>query len=271
LLRGLYTATSAMIAQQRHQEALSNNLANVNTPGYKADQATLRSFPEMLIRQLGQKNIPTTEGLKLPVNNLVGSLNTGVYVQETVPYFEQGTLKETELLTDLALINGVMPDEAGSVFFTVQNENGDIRYSRNGNFTVDGEGYLVTHNGYYVLDAANNRINTDGLEFIVTPEGNVQRDGNEIPLGVMYIENTNDLIKEGHDLFNGENAQAVNPDAAGASFSIKQGFLEGSNVDSAQTMSQMMQAYRAFEMNQRVLKAYDESLGKAVNEVGRLG
>src|SRR5699024_10469581 len=144
MLRGFYTATSGMIAQQRHQEALSNNMANVNTPGFRADQTTIRSFPDMLIRQLGKKTIPTTNELTLPVNNPVGSLNTGVYVQEHVPDFSQGILRETQLITDIALIDGVMPDENGTVFFTVLNEDGDMRYTRNGNFTVDGEGYLTT-------------------------------------------------------------------------------------------------------------------------------
>lgn len=271
MLRGLYTATSGMIAQQRHQEALSNNMANVNTPGYKADQTTLRSFPEMLIRQLGKRTIPTTNELTLPVNNPVGSLNTGVYVQETVPHFAQGSLKETGLSTDLALINGVMPDETGNIFFTVQNENGDIRYSRNGNFTVDGEGYLTTHNGFYVLDNNNNRIFTDGLDFTVTSEGDLLIGDNTVSLNIAYIENANDLVKEGNDLYNGDDAQVVNANDSDARYSIEQGVLEGSNVDTAQTMSQMIQAYRAFEMNQRVLKAYDDSLGKAVNDIGRIG
>lgn len=271
MLRGLYAATSGMIAQQRHQEALSNNLANVNTAGYKADQATLRSFPEMLIHQIGQRKIPTTNELTLPINKQIGSLNTGVYVQETIPHFTQGTLKETGLTTDIALVNGVMPDETGDIFFTVQNENGDIRYTRNGNLAVDGEGYLTTHNGYYVLDEANNPIFTDGLEFIVTPEGEIVLDGETIPLNIAYVANTNDLVKEGNDLYNGEDTVVINAFDSDAQFSVKQQFLEGSNVDTAQTMSQMIQAYRAFEMNQRVLRAYDESLGKAVNDIGRIG
>lgn len=271
MLRGFYTVTSGMIAQQRHQEALSNNLANVNTPGYKADQTALRSFPEMLLRQLGKRTIPTTNELTLPVNNPIGSMNTGVYVQEHIPYFSQGSLKETLLPTDLALENRTMPDENGSIFFTVQNENGDIRYTRNGNFTVDGEGYLTTHHGYYVLDNNNNPIFTDGIDFVVTTEGDIVIGDNTIPLNIAYVENTDDLIKEGHDLFNGEEAQVVNVDGTDAGYTVRQGYIESSNVDTAQTMSQMIQAYRAFEMNQRVLRAYDESLGKAVNDIGRLG
>lgn len=267
MLRGFYTAASGMIAQQRQQEALSNNIANANTPGYKADQAALRAFPEMLLQEIGTKKIPTSRGLSLPLQNPVGSLNTGVYVQETIPGFIQGDMRETGITTDLALVNGVMPDEAGSLFFTVQNEAGDVRYTRNGNFTVDGAGFLVTNQGYYVLDEEGDAIQTNGMEFQVSRDGVLQLEGEDIALGIAYTENANELVKEGDDLFSGD-AGAVPDDAA---YTIQQGFLEQSNVDAMQSMTQMMESYRMFETNQRVLRAYDESLEKAVSEIGRLG
>ncbi|MFD2044452.1 flagellar hook-basal body protein [Ornithinibacillus salinisoli] len=267
MLRGFYTAASGMIAQQRHQEALSNNIANANTPGYKADQATLRAFPEMLMQQMGGKSIPTQNNIKFPTRNPIGSLNTGVYVQEIVPNYMQGDIRDTGVTTDLALVNGTMPDETGSIFFTVQNEAGEVRYTRNGNFTVDGQGNLVTNQGYYVLDQAGNPIQTDGMEFAVSQDGNLQVGGQNIPLGIAYTDNANDFTKEGNGLFNGE-AGAV---PAGVTFTVQQGFLEGSNVDAMQSMTEMMEAYRMFETNQRVLKAYDESMDKAVNEIGRIG
>ncbi|SHG85113.1 flagellar hook-basal body protein [Ornithinibacillus halophilus] len=267
MLRGFYSAASGMMAQQRHQEALANNIANVNTPGYKADQATLRAFPEMLLQQMGTKNVPTQNNIKFPVSNPIGSINTGVYVHEMVPNFGQGDLRETNISTDLALVNGNFPDEEGNVFFTVQNEGGEVRYTRNGNFTVDGNGYLTTSQGYYVLDASGNQIQTDGLEFAVTPNGQLQVNGQAIQLGISYTANANDMEKEGNDLYNGN----AGPVPAGVNFTVQQGFLEGSNVDSMRSMTEMMESYRMFEMNQRVLRAYDESLDKAVNQVGRLG
>lgn len=267
MLRGFYTAASGMIAQQRQQEALSNNIANANTPGYKADRASLRAFPEMLLQEMGSKNLPVTNGFHLPMQNPIGSLNTGVYVQENVPDFLQGDVRETDISTDLALVNGVLPDETGSLFFTVQNDAGEARYTRNGNFTIDGQGFLVTNDGYYVLDRGGNPIQTDGLEFTVTDGGNIQTGGQTIPLGISYIADANELAKEGNGLFRGE---AGNP-PAGTTYTIQQGSLEQSNVDAMQSMTQMMEAYRMFETNQRVLKAYDESMGKAVNEIGRLG
>jgi flagellar basal-body rod protein FlgG len=256
-----------MIAQQRQQEALSNNIANANTPGYKADQGTLRAFPEMLLHEIGNRNLPVSRGLNMPRQNPVGALNTGVYVQETVPDFNQGDMRETGITTDLALVDGLLPDEAGRLFFTVQNEAGEVRYTRNGNFTVDGAGALVTNQGYYVLDEAGNPIQTNGMEFQVSRDGVLQLDGENMTLGIAYTDNPDQLIKEGDDLFSGE-AGAV---PAGAMYTVEQGFLEQSNVNAMQSMSQMMESYRMFETNQRVLRAYDESLGKAVSEIGRLG
>ncbi|GAB3789478.1 flagellar hook-basal body protein [Virgibacillus kimchii] len=267
MLRGFYTAASGMIAQQRHQEALSNNIANANTPGYKADQAALRAFPEMLLHEIGHQQLPVSRGLNMPQQNPVGALNTGVYVQETVTNFIQGDMKETGITTDMAIVDGVLPDETGGLFFTVQNEAGDVRYTRNGNFTVDGAGFLVTNQGNYVLDEAGNAIQTNGMEFQVSRDGVLQQEDQDIALGIAYTENTQELVKEGDDLFSGD-AGAV---PAGTAYSVQQGFLEQSNVDAMQSMTQMMESYRMFETNQRVLRAYDESLGKAVSEIGRLG
>lgn len=266
MLRGFYTAASGMIAEQRRQEALSNNITNANTPGYKADQPTLRAFPELLMKQMGSTSIPTTRGLKYPFNNAIGKLNTGVYVQENVPTFVQGDMRETGISTDLALVNGVLPDETGGLFFTLQGEDGEQRYTRNGNFTVDGQGFLVTNQGHYVLDQAGNLIQPNGLDFAVAGDGTIQMAGQTISLGIAYTADAAQMAKEGEGMFVGA-AGAVPP---GATFTVKQGFLERSNVNSLEAMTQMMESYRMFETNQRVLKAYDESMGKAVNEVGRL-
>ncbi|RDW22240.1 flagellar biosynthesis protein FlgC [Oceanobacillus arenosus] len=268
MLRGFYTAASGMITQQRQQEVLANNIANVNTPGYKADHTAVRAFPEMLLKEMGSKQIPiTTHHANLPFQNPIGSLNTGVYVQETVPNFTQGDIRQTGITTDLALINGQFPDETGGIFFIVQNAAGELRYTTNGNFTVDGAGNLVTNQGYYVLDAAGNPVQTGGMEFTVTSNGILQTAAQNTQLGLGYVADVNQLVKEEENLFAGE--AVVVP--AEATFQIEQGALEQSNVDSLQTMTQMMESYRLFETNQRVLRAYDESMGKAVSEIGRIG
>lgn len=267
MLRGFYTAASGMISQQRYQESLSNNIANANTPGYKADQSTMRAFPEMLMQQTGSKKVPTERGLKFPANHTVGPINTGVYVQEMVPNFGQGEIRETGNSTDLALANGQFPDADGGVFFTVQNAEGDVRLTRNGNFTVDGEGFLVTNEGQYVLDQADNRIPVNNSEFTVSEDGQIQTENQNFQLGISYVQDTNELAKDDTGLLNGA-TQAMPGDAT---YQVNQGHLEQSNVDEAQMMTQMTESYRTFEANQRVLKAYDESMGKAVSEIGRIG
>ncbi|GGF21997.1 flagellar hook-basal body complex protein FlhO [Halobacillus andaensis] len=275
MLRGFNTAASGMIANQRMQETLSNNIANSDTPGYKADQGTMRAFPELLLQQMGGETIPTSNGgLTLPTQKELGSLNTGVYMQEAVPDFSQGDLRETGNTTDLALLNGNLPDDEGFLFFNVQNADGDVRQTRNGNFTVDGEGFLTTNQGYYVLDNDGGPIQTDGMEFIVQENGTLEIGDQNVQLGLTYSSNAADMVKEGDDLYtSGDEADPVENarDVDGVNFEVRQRHVEGSNVDPSRTMTEMMNTYRTFEMNQRALKAYDQSMQKTVNDVGKLG
>lgn len=263
-----------MLAQQRRQEVLSNNITNAQTPGFKQDQATLRAFPELLIQRMDSRDIPASQNRSTPTMSEIGAINSGVYVQETIPDFIQGSLRETGMVTDMALIQGETPDEGGMTFFAVQHADGEVSYTRNGNFTVDGAGNLVTNQGYYVLDEANQPINTDQLAFTVTPEGVVQLPDQEIPLAVAYSSNPQDLVKDTDDLYQLGEGGAALEDArtvAGLQFQVQQNHLENSNVDTSQTMTDMMQAYRIFEANQKVVQQYDRSLEKAVTEIGRIG
>ncbi|MET3317806.1 UNVERIFIED_ORG: flagellar basal-body rod protein FlgG [Peribacillus simplex] len=279
MLRGFYTAASGMLTQQRRTEMLTNNMSNANTTGFKADQTSIRSFPEMLLSNIDSKTIPTENKLSMSKFSQVGSLSTGVYVQETNPLFTQGTLEETQLNTDLALADENLPinegtGRQGAVLFTVQDGDGGLRYTRNGSFTLDGQGYLTTPKGYYVLDENNERIQLDSDQFTVTEngvilEGNVQK----ARLSIGFSDNPSaQLMKDGEGLYKVVNDDELPSAYAGAevSFSTKQGFLEGSNVDQSRTMTEMMSSYRSFEASQKVLQAYDKSLDKAVNEVGKL-
>lgn len=278
MLRGFYTAATGMIAQQRRTEMLTNNLANASTPGYKADQSSLRAFPEMLISHFGETDIPMKNGLTLPTSQTVGQLNTGVYMQETIPAFAQGSLKETDNNTDIALIDVVMPANEGNrgnatVLFSVSNSNGETRYTRNGNFTLDQQGFLTTPAGHYVLDTNGAPIQLESEQFTIQPDGAIVQNGNAVgTIGIAYAENSLALAKEGDGLFRledgGELPSAFT--ANGVQFAIEQGMLEQSNVDTGRTMTEMMTAYRAFEANQKVLQAYDRSLEKAVNEIGKV-
>lgn len=278
MLKGFYTAASGMITQQRRTDMLANNLANANTVGYKMDQSSVRSFPEMLLDRIDHDTIPVQTQNNSESSTPIGSLSTGVYVQETNPLFSQGQLKQTDINTDLALVNNNMPineetGEPGSIFFTVQNGDGELRYTRNGNFTLDGQGYVTTASGYYVLDENNERIQLESDQFTVSENGNIIANDQEIArLGLAYSNDpSGQLVKEGDGFFRAEAelANAYNEDTI--NFTLKQGYVENSNVDTAQTMTEMLATYRSFEANQKVLQAYDQSMGKAVNDVGKLG
>jgi flagellar basal-body rod protein FlgF len=278
MFRGFYTVASGMLSQQRKTEMLTNNMSNANTPGYKADQASMRAFPEMLMDRMDSTSIPTEKKLSLPFNQRVGALNTGVYMQETIPSFVQGDLQETGRGLDVALLDGSMPvDEEteirGSVFLTVEGPDGSPRYTRNGNLTVNGNGFLTTNSGFYMLDENGDRIQLESDQFTISENGQIVVDGNAVAtLGVGYSDNPNLLVKQGDGLLATEGNTAL-PDAYeedNVSFAAKQGFLERSNVDTSRTMTDMMSAYRAFEANQKVLQAYDRSMEKAANEIGRV-
>jgi len=273
LLRGFYTAASGMMAQQRRVEMLTNNIANANTPGYKADQAALRAFPELFLSRLEETTVPTKEAPRsFPFNAAVGPINTGVYMQELIPDFRQGDIKETGRPTDIALINGALPAAGGTLFFVVQNENGDIRYTRNGNFTVNPQGFLTTNDGWYVLDENGQRIALPSEDFTVNADGTIVAGNARIArINIAFAANPNTLVKEGNGLFRSEAGMLPsalnNPNVT---YTFKQGFVERSNVDLNRAMTEMLSAYRAFEANQKIVQAYDKSMEKAVNEIGRL-
>jgi flagellar basal-body rod protein FlgF len=273
MLKGLYTATSGMISQQRKTEMLTNNLGNINTPGYKAEQSAMRAFPEMLMERYKQDGVPNT---KQQMPTPIGALTTGVYMQETIPKFVQGALRETNQKTDVALVDGNVPGvdgRNGALFFAVMHPDGQQRYTRNGNFTIDSQGYMTTHNGMYVLDETNNRIQLSSAEATIREDGTIM-DGDRFAgrIKVVYANNPNALPKDDQGMFRAEGGQVL-PNANGienVTYNVRQGYIEASNVDMSQTMTDMMVAYRSFEANQRIIQAYDRSLEKAVNELGRI-
>lgn len=276
VFKGFYTAASGMLALQRRQEMLTNNIANINTPGYKADQASMRSFPSMLLNEMSGTGF---FGNNTPEKKQIGSISTGVYAQDVTPLFVQGDLQQTDLYTDLSLVQqgGFINEETGrpsSILFTVENQNGETRYTRNGSFSVDDIGNLVTSTGEFVLDVNGERINVGANQFKVDDQGYITVNGaQQGRIGIAFIEEANMLVKEGSGLYRLEGAGAVGQayDNPNVNFQVRQGFIERSNVNIEETMVNMMNTFRAFEANQKVLQAYDRSMEKAVNEIGRIG
>ena len=279
MFKGFYTVTAGMTAQQRKTEILTNNMANANTPGFKAEQSTIRSFPDMLMSAITSNGIPTEKGLNTMKASPIGTLNAGVYLQEALSNYTQGSLIETGLSTDIALIDGNLPmDEEsgkpGSIFFRLQHPDGNEAYTRNGSFTLDGQGNLVTGMGLYVLDNEGETIQLQSDDFSISPNGTIlDENGVQVAqLGVSFAANTDVLMKQDNGLFRMLEGEALPSayDTEGVTFSLQQQYLEGSNVDASQSMTSLLSAYRAFEANQKVLQAYDKSMEKAVTEIGRV-
>lgn len=248
MLRGIYTATTGMIQQSRRLDTIANNLANINTNGYKRDKAIDRSFEdELLLRTGGGTDLKR-----------IGNINHGVYMDEVVTSFDQGTLNQTEKSTDLALL--------GDGFFTVLTDNG-ARYTRDGSFVIDGSGRLVTIEGWPVLgEQGEVYLNND--DYIVDRYGNIFQDGAYVDtLLIVDFDDKYALRKLGDNYF--ENIDPANQPVEFTG-EVKQGFLEGSNVEPIREIVDMMAATRTYETNQRLIKMIDSTLDKAVNEVGRV-
>jgi len=288
MLRGLYTAAAGMIMQQRRHDTVTNNISNVNTPGFKQVNAIPRSFPDMLLDLTG------IEGDK---PQRIGILNTGVFAEESLSVHQQGDLSTTGRLSDFAImsdieVDGMAFDESGKyvdangevtyqpqAFFTIEDRNGEVRYSRDGTFTLNDEGFLVTSDGSFVRGVNNERIQFDPgtaiEQLTLTRDQRFVDNATGLDTGVQLlisrIENPNKLVREGNGKFRleGEN-NLVRPVEADDRFEVRQGFIERSNVDASQAMVDLMAALRAYESNQKMVQYYDKSLEKAVNEVGRV-
>ncbi|GEN36019.1 MULTISPECIES: flagellar hook-basal body protein [Aneurinibacillus] len=297
MLRGIDAAASGMIANQARQDALTNNLANVNTPGYKADNSTFRTFPELLLERIRDTNggvagLPAFPG----PNQLIGRLSHGVYNQELVPNFAQGDLFETGKVLDVAIVDQGLPtvDIGGRqvqprMFLAVQKpgENGEPEtyYTRSGNLSMNEAGQLTTIEGYQVLDANNQPIDLRALlgsaplnkqNLQITPSGQLIAPGNPnavpVQLGLYRIDDAaGSLEKEADTTFRytGQGAPVLYNPANDPAVSLKQGYIERSNVDAGRTMIDLMTVLRSYESNQRVLQAYDMTLQK-LNEVGKI-
>lgn len=253
MLRSIYLSATNMIVQRAKVDVISNNIANTDTTGYKSDKLVSRSFSDMLLSRIDD---PAT----LRTSERVGSLNTGVHVDELITDFSQGAMEETGEKTSLA-INGE------NAFFVIATPAGD-RYTRDGSFHLNAEGYLVTSSGAFVQGESGSNIQINASDFSVDGQGNVLVSGKNVAkLKFASFSDTAALRKAGENLFYNYGGATVE---TAKGFSVKQGFLEVSNTNIAAQVIDMMSASRSYETSQRVVKMLDESLGKAVNEVGRV-
>jgi len=244
MLRSFYIAGTGMLAQREKMDIVTNNIINVDTTGYKKDTLITRSFKDMMIQSMNGQDI--------------GPLNTGIHVDDVVTSFVQGNLEQTDRLTDVAL--------EGDGFFVVNTPAG-VRFTRDGAFAVSSDGYLVNSEGNYI-QGTNGSIFVGRGEFTINEQGYVTVNGQTVNrLLLVTFENLTGLEKAGSNMFAQGSAGA--PQLA-AGCKVKQGYLEASNVDMAEEMVTMVELNRAYQVNQRVLTMLDQSLGKTVNEVGKV-
>lgn len=247
-MRGLYASATGMLVQQRCQETIAHNLANLNTPAYKCERVTARSFKEELLWRLGGPTQPRT----------VGRISSGVKTADAVILGQQGPLKDTGRSLDWALV--------GEGFWVVETKEGELYYTRNGSLRVNDEGYLVSGWGDYLLGRGGRILIGEG-EVTISPHGQVIVDGEErAEIDVVRIAER-DLVRLGEDVYRLRQGARVQ---TAQNWEIKQGFLEGPNVDPSLEITRALEAVRAYETNQRMLQVQDKILEMAANRIGSL-
>jgi flagellar basal-body rod protein FlgG len=243
MLKGIYDAASGMLPQVIRQDATAHNLANVNTAGFKRELVIAQEFSKA-----GQEAATVQADWEIP------------QIAEIAIDFSPGAIEETGSRLHLAL--------DGDAFFTVSTPSGEM-YTRAGNFGLSSEGKLVTADGYPVL-AENGEISLAGKEFAVDERGRISVNG--VSTGILKLVTfpaPYPLERTSPGLF-GKIADAPNPTKA-VDFTVRQGALERSNINIISEMVNMIESYRHFETAQRMVQIQDQSLDKAINQLGTVG
>lgn len=237
-----------MTRESKRLDIVSNNLANASTTAFKSDGAVCGTFKKTLSDVM-------VAGSRIDAANYTPD------IVNTYTNFTQGSLYSTGNATDLAISND------NSAFFTVEDNDGNRLYTRDGAFIIDKDNYLVTAQGYRVL-GTEGYINITDPEFAVSVSGQINNNANEI-LGNLLItsfENPESLNKIGNNMIEAS-SESVEKEFEGE---VQQSYLEMSNVNTVSEMVNMIAISRAYEANQKVLQSQDEMLGKSVSDVGRV-
>lgn len=267
MLRSLWTAASGMTAQMVNVDTISNNLANVNTTGYKSETAEFKS----LLYQNLQSRTTSANGEQKPVAAQVG---LGVRNAAITSHYTQGAMLASDSNFDFAI--------SGNGFFAVNGADGETYYTRNGNFylALGTEGtMLCTSEGYPVMSSDGTPIifdaNLQAQKISVDADGNFMypdETNNPAPLGIkiglFQFPNPSGLTKTSASLLSESDASgaAINEDDGDVIRStVKQSYLEGSNVNVATEMVNLITAQRAYELNSKAIQASDDMLSQANN------
>ncbi len=263
--KGIYSALSGAIAQSQRLDNISNNLANSNTPGFKKDQTVFREYLSSYEKLPTSLNVPRVPASIESFYDMQGADRGYAEASGSFSDFSQGTLLTTGNSLDVAI--------EGEGFLEVLTPQG-VRYSRSGNMRVDSQGLLVNQAGYPVLksgagDPAQRTFSVRDSNVTVSFNGEVyDRDENLGKISVVNFEEKDVLRKEGNSLFSLRPNTAATPIAA-REYKIHQGYLEASNINIVQEMTDMIAANRLFESSQKAIKAFDQLDEKLYNEVPR--
>ena len=243
MIQGIYTASMGMVSLMQKQDQVANNLANINTTGYKQSGLFVKTYQKYLSNDLLQP-----------------FANREIKADEVYIDHSEGTMRQTNNTLDLFI--------KGSVFFTIMTPEG-VQYTRNGNFSLDPDGFMATSDGSRVMGTEGYIRVERNLPVHISEKGEVIQNGES--KGVIKIADfprpyKMERMGEGRMRPLSPNS----PEIQSPGYSLRQGYLENSNVDIIKNMVQMISAYRNFEADQKALHAQDETLEKAVNQVGRL-
>ncbi|RMG04214.1 MAG: flagellar basal-body rod protein FlgG [Nitrospirae bacterium] len=254
MIRSLFIAATGMEAQKLNIDVISNNLANANTPGYKKSRA---DFQELMYQTVKAPGATSGDGTQFPSGIQVG---LGVQPAAIQKIYEQGDFVQTGNPLDMTI--------EGEGFFQVVKPDGEVAYTRAGTFKMDSEGRIVNSNGYPMEPEIT--IPTDAIQITIGEDGTVSvlQPGSATPTEVGQIEivrfpNPGGLKPVGNSLFvetSSSGAPITGTPGSDGLGSIKQGFVEMSNVDVVEEMVQMIVSQRAYELNSKAVQAVDDML-----------
>jgi flagellar basal-body rod protein FlgF len=260
---GIYIAASAGTKQGRKMEVIAQNLANVNSTGYKGDRLAFKELMSPFPSDKGQE--PTKDLLQQ--TDKTNSNVSYVAVTEQYTDHEQGNMKQTNSELDIAL--------DGPGYFSVSTKEG-IRYTRNGNFRLNTENQIVNQKGQPVLSEQGEPIviTAEGTEISIDGYGNIfvgsgERSANIGKIRFVDFDNKQTLEKIGDGLFYQSDTEAE--EKLVNDTKLRQGFLEGSNVTATDEMTNMISTVRLFETYQKIIQSIDNMNEQSVNSIGRIG
>jgi flagellar basal-body rod protein FlgF len=269
-LKGVYTALSGAMAQNQKMDTIANNIANVNTPGFKRDQVTFQEYLTAFEKEQKIMNVPRVPASIESFYDMQGGDKSYVDLKGTFTDHSQGSLKHSGNNFDVAI--------DGKGFFEVMTPQG-LRLTRAGNFTLDGNGQIVTKDGFPVLKSGGTGEDPSTRTFTLTNSETLHiSDSGEVfqgteslgRLSVVNVVDADSLQKVGNSLFGfkaNKNAEVTNIENP----ILKQGFVETSNVNIVKEMTDMITTNRIFESTQKAISTYDQMSDKLVNVVGKIG